>query len=452
MTKNTGKYIIAVLIFGLSSHAIFSQSLIESVAGIVGNEVIFLSDVENGVVQQVMSGDRRPVSELRCSNFEEQLITRLFLDQARIDSIEVSESSIDNNLNITLNRYIAQAGSEKALEDYFKKSMIEIRKDIRKAMRNQQIIGEVQNSLAEDIFVTPAEVRRYYSGLHKDSIPKVPATVELRIIQLDPPENEQNKADARQKLLDLRSRILAGESFSILAVLYSEDTESAKRGGEIGFTARGELEKPYADAAFSLSKNTVSRIVETKYGYHIIQLIDRMGDMVNTRHILIRPKVKPEQAVKALTRLDSIADLIRRDSLTFEKAAMIFSSHKDSRINGGRYVKNDPESRITFLTLDELDKETYVRVRDLKIGEISEPFRTVDESGNTVFRIVKLDSQTPAHVADVNTDYQLLYNHTLYQKRSKYYKEWIDKKIGITYIRVSDEFKSCPFKNKGWMK
>ena len=431
---------------------LYSQKLVESIAGIAGNEVIYLSDVENAVAQQVMSGDRTPVTTLRCMIFEKILTDKLFVDQARIDSVEVSDQTIESNLNMTLNRYIAQAGSEKALEDYFRKSMIEIRRDIKKAMREQQVIGEVQNTLVKEISVTPAEVKKFYNGIPKDSLPKIPAMVQISLIQLDPPENEQNKADARQKLLDLRSRILAGESFSILAVLYSEDIESAKKGGEIGFSARGELEKAYSDAAFSLSKNAVSRIIETRYGFHIIQLIDRMGEMVNTRHILIRPKVKPEEAITAVNKLDSIADLVRKDSITFERAAMRFSTHKDSRINGGKYVKNDPESRVTWFTLEELDKETYVRVRDLKIGEISEPFKTVDENGNTVFRIVKLDSQTPAHVADLNTDYQALNSLTLRQKQQKIYTQWIDKKIGITYIRVSDEFKSCPFANKGWMK
>jgi peptidyl-prolyl cis-trans isomerase SurA len=430
----------------------YSQKLVESIAGIVGNEVVYLSDVETGVAQQVMSGDRTPVTTLRCLIFEKILTDKLFLDQARIDSVEVSDEAIENNLNVTLNRYIAQAGSEKALEDYFRKSMIEIRMDIKKAMRDQQIISEVQSSLVKDITVTPSEVKKFYSGIPKDSLPKIPSMVQISIIQLDPPDNEQNKADARQKLLDLRSRILAGESFSILAVLYSEDTESAKKGGEIGYSARGELEKPYSDAAFSLSKNGVSRIVETRYGYHIIQLIDRMGDMVNTRHILIRPKVKIEQTIKAVTKLDSIANLVRTDSMTFERAAMRFSTHKDSRINGGKYVKNDPDSRVTWFTLEELDKETYVKVRDLKIGEISEPFKTVDQNGNTVFRIVRLDNQTPAHVADLKMDYQALFNLTMRQKQQKVYSQWIDKKIGVTYIRISDEFKTCPFSNKGWMK
>jgi peptidyl-prolyl cis-trans isomerase SurA len=355
-----------------------------------------------------------------------------------------------------LNDFIRRAGSEKALEDYFKKSMLEIRIDLKKNLLNQQIIGEVQSKIAEKITITPADVKRYYSNIPKDSLQAIPAEVELSIIQFDPPQQEQNKIEARQKLLDLRSRILAGESFSALAILYSEDIETSKKGGEIGFLTKGEIEptygKEYADAAFSLNKNSVSKIVETKYGFHIIQIIDRKGDMIDTRHILIKPKVKADEIQLAISRLDSLADQIRKDSITFNLAAMRFSSHKDSRINGGKYVKRDPNSRVTWFALDELDKETYFVVRNLKIGEISQPFRTTDENGNTVFRIVKLDKQLPAHVANLKDDYQTLYNATLMDKRVKIYQDWIDKKIGITYIKVSDEFKTCQFRNAGWMK
>jgi peptidyl-prolyl cis-trans isomerase SurA len=455
MRENFRWLAMLVLLFFTGS-ALYSQKLVESVSGIVGNEVIYLSDVENDLVQQILSGDRTPVNTLRCRVFEELLISKLFLDQARIDSIQVSESTIEGDLNLRLNDFIRRAGSEKALEDYFKKSMLEIRIDLKKNLMNQQIIGEVQSKIAEKISITPADVKRHYLSLPKDSLPAIPAMVELSIIQFDPPANEENKLEARQKLLDLRSRILAGESFSALAILYSEDIETSKKGGEIGFLTKGEIEpvygKEYADAAFSLNKNMVSKIVETKYGFHIIQVIDRKGDMIDTRHILIKPKVKPDEVQIAITRLDSLANQIRKDSITFNSAAMRFSSHKDSRINGGKYVKRDPNARVTWFTLDELDKETYVVVRNLKIGEISQPFRTSDENGNTVFRIVKLDNQIPAHVANIKDDYQILYNSTLNDKRYKIYQEWIEKKIGITYIKISDEFKSCEFRNTGWMK
>ena len=443
---------LAVLLISGTTFLNAQQILVESVAAIVGNEVVFLSDIENAAADAKRSGNRMAMEDLRCEIFQQLLISKLFLDQARIDSISVSDSDIEGELNMRLNDAIRSAGSEEALVTYFRKSMAEIQKDIRKVLLEQATMREVQRNVAQNIKVTPSELRKYYSSLPKDSLPVIPAQVQLSIIQLDPPDNEENKAEARQKLLDYRSRILAGESFNILALMYSEDPGTAARGGELGYLMRGELEKPYADAAFSLTKNTVSRIVETRYGFHIIQLIDRNGDLINTRHILIKPKVKPDQAAKAMSKLDSIADLIRRDSLKFTDAALRFSTHKDSRINGGKFVSTDPSERDTWFTLEELNPEMYIKVRDLKTGEISEPFRTTDENNNTVFRIVKLDNEIPAHRANMKDDYQSLYNAALNQKQTKTYDEWVQKKLETTYIKISDEFKSCPFLKRGWIK
>jgi peptidyl-prolyl cis-trans isomerase SurA len=429
-----------------------SQVLVESVAAIVGNEVIYLSDLENTISDLRRSGNRSPVDQLRCNVFHELLISKLFLDQARIDSIIVSDDAVEGDLNMRMNDAIRRAGSEDALVDYFKKSMLEIRRDIKKNLLEQEIVREVQNNIAKNIAITPAALKRFYTSIPKDSLPVIPAKYEISIIQTDPPSNEDNKAEARQKLLDIRSQILAGKSFNILATLYSEDTESAKTGGEIGFLTRGELEKEYADAAFSLTKNNVSKIVETKFGFHIIQLIDRKGEMVNTRHILVRPKVKPDQEAMAISKLDSLANLIRKDSIKFKDAAFRFSTHKDSRINGGKLVSTNPSERVTWFTLEELNKEMYVKIRDMKVGEISDPFRTTDENNNVVFRIVRLDNELPAHTANLKDDYQNLYTASLLEQRTKAFDKWIIEKIETTYLKISDEFKSCDFLKKGWLK
>ena len=443
--------IVTVFLFsGISE--VKSQVLVESVAAIAGNEVIYLSDIENMVLELRSSGNRAPIDELRCNVLRELLVSKLFLDQARIDSIEVTDDMVENELNARVNDAIRRSGSEEALQAYFKKSMIEIRRDIRKALVDQEIVNQVQGSIAENIKITPNETKKFFSSIPRDSLPVVPTKVQISIIQFDPPENEENKAEARQKLLDLRGQILAGKSFSALAVLYSEDPGTAKKGGELGYMLRGELEKPYANEAFSLTKNTVSKIIETKYGFHIIQMIDRNGELINTRHILIRPKVKPEQAAKAMNKLDSLANLIRKDSLKFEDVAKRLSSHKDSRINGGKFVSTNPSERDTWFTLEELNPQMYVQVRGLKIGEISEPFRTIDENNNEVFRIVRLDNELPAHRANLKDDYQSLSDAALMNKRSKTYEEWIKKKLEVTYIKVSDEFKSCDFLKKGWLK
>jgi peptidyl-prolyl cis-trans isomerase SurA len=447
------KGLLAIAVLALSGlNAAKSQTLVESVAAIVGNEVIYLSEIETQVADLKMNGDKTPINDLRCEVLKQMMITKLFLDQARIDSITIPSSQVDGEVSARVNDAIRKAGNEKALEQYFHKSMIEITKDIRKALLDQETVREVQSKIAPEMTVTPGELKKFFAGLPKDSLPVIPAKVEVSIIQLDPPDNEENKSEARQKLLDYRGQILGGKSFSLLAIMYSEDPGSASNGGEIGYMMRGELEKPYADAAFSLTKNTVSKIVETKFGYHIIQLIGKNGEMINTRHILVKPKVKPEQTARALAKLDSLATQIRKDSLKFATAALLYSTHKDSRINGGKFVSTNPSERDTWFTLDELNSEMFDKVRDLKIGEISDPFKTTDENGNTVFRIVKLDNEIQAHRANLKEDYENLYTAALMNKRTKSYDDWIKKKIGNTYIRVSDEFKSCSFLEKGWMK
>ena len=444
--------IIVLSLYAAGTPLLNAQPLVESIAAVVGNEVIYLSDLEATIADLKRSGNKAPLDELRCNVFHEMLISKLFIDQARIDSIEVTDDVIEGELNMRLNDAIRRAGSQEALEQYFRKSMVEIRRDIRKTMIEQEVVREVQSKISENLTMTPSGVKRFYNAMDKDSLPVIPAKYQLRIIQLDPPSNEDNKAEARQRLLDMRSQILEGKSFTVLARLYSEDTESAKNGGEIGYLTRGELDKEYANAAFSLTKNTVSKVVESKFGFHLIQLIDRKGDMVNTRHILIRPKVKPDQEKEALNKLDSIADLVRRDSMTFEIAALRFSTHKDSRINGGRLVNPNPSDRVTWLNIEELNTDMFMNIRELKVGEISRPFKTTDENNNPVFRIVKLDSEIPAHKANLKDDYQILYDAALMEKRQKLYDEWINKKLEITYIRISEEYKTCDFLQKGWLK
>ncbi len=440
---------VLVILFTVNNEA-KPQYLIDEVSAIVGDETVFMSDVENMVLQQMAMGDRRSSQTIKCEVFEDLLVQLLFLDQARLDSIEISGDQIERMLDERLNDFVLRAGSEENLEEYFRKSMVEIRRDLKPMMENQQLASEVQNNLARDITITPQEVKRFFQSVPADSLPLMPARVEISIIQVDPPGMEESKLETRQQLLDLRRRIVEGESFKALAVLYSEDEQSAGNGGEIGFQVRGNLDKAYADEAFSLKKNQVSKVVESQYGFHIIELIERRGDMVNTRHILIRPKINPEQAETAKNRLDSIADLIRTDSISFQQAAYRFSTHKDSRMNGGVYVT--PDTRENLIEIDRLPKEMYLVVRNLKINEISEGFRIEDENGNTVFRIIKLNRQTEPHVANLKDDYNYLQEVALANKRAGIYQEWIKDKMQMTYIRISDQFKTCKFKNDGWLK
>lgn len=437
----------ACLIFSVNT--VSGQQLVDEISAIVGDENILLSEIESLMLTQRSMGDRTPAERLRCEILEDMMVQKLFLDQARIDSIVVTDDDVDRSLNMRLNEFIMTAGSEKNLEDYYNKSMVEIKRDLRKMMKNELLTSEMQQTLAMDIKTSPSEVRKFYTRQNPDSMPLIPAKVELSIIQIDPPGNEENKIETRQRLLNLRRRIIEGESFKALAILYSEDEGTAANGGELGFTVRGSLDKAYADEAFSLKVNIVSRVVESQYGFHIIELIERNGDMINTRHILMRPKVKPEQRLEAINRLDSIANLIRNDSLTFEEASWLFSTDKDTRMNGGKYVSSD--SRENLIEINNLPPATYQEVRNLQVGQISRPFMTTDSKNNTVFRIVRLDKQTEPHIANLKDDYTFLEDASLMEKRSKIYQKWIEEKMEVTYIRISDRFKTCSFANQGWL-
>ena len=446
------KIMILNALLMLAGYSVSGQQVVESIVAVVGNEVIFFSDVEGQVMQMKAERDPTPVEELRCRVLEDLMIQKLFLDQAKIDSIEVSPDNVEADLNNRLAEYIRRAGSEQALETYFSKSMAEIKKDLREMLTNQYIVQETQGTIAQDITVTPDEIKKYYNSMPKDSLPLVPRKVELSIISVEPPDMESSKAEVRQRLLDLRSRVINGESFSALAVLYSEDPGTAPKGGELGFVTRGEVAKPYAEAAWSLKKGAVSKIVESEFGFHIIQLIDRKGDMINTRHILMRPKLSAEQTEWAILRLDSIANLVRIDSLTFYKAALRYSSDKATRANGGKMVQENPSDRVTWFTLDELPREINLVVRDMKLGEISEPFRTADARGNSIYVIVRLDDEVAPHRVNPNEDYNYLAEAALMDKKNRAYQDWINGKIKKTYIRVSDDFRSCSFHYIGWLE
>ncbi len=443
--------IIFLLMLAGGQHAT-GQKVVESVVAVVGNEVIYLSDIEGQVVQMKAERDPTPVEELRCRVLEELLIQKLFLDQARIDSIEVSSESVESDLNGRLTEYIRRAGSEQALETYFNKSMTEIRKDLREMLTNQYIVQKTQATIAQNITVTPGEVRRYFQTISQDSLPLMPRRVQISMIAVEPPDMESSKAEVRQRLLDLRSRIINGESFSTLAILYSEDPGSAPSGGELGYRTRGELAKPYAEAAWSLKQGVVSKIVESEFGFHIIQLIDRKGDMVNSRHILMKPRLTPEQTEWSILKLDTIAALIRTDSLTFAGAAYRYSSDKATRTNGGKMVSANPSERINWLTLDELSKELNLVVRNLRKGDISEPFRTTDSKGNNIYCIVRLDDEIPAHRVNMTDDYNFLAEAALRHKQNRKYEEWITAKIRKTYIRIGSDFRKCNFHYSGWLE
>ena len=382
---------------------------------------------------------------------EELALQKLFLNQAAIDSIEATETEVMNQVEYQMNYYINQIGSREKMEEYFQKSSMDIREELRETARRELTMQMMQRELMKDIKVTPAEVRRYFSKLSSDSIPYIPTQVEVQLITIEPeiPEEEIDRVKAR--LREFTDRINSGEtSFSTLARLYSEDKASALQGGELGFMGKGQLVSEYANVAFNLNDTKkVSKIVESEFGFHIIQLIEKRGDRVNSRHILLKPQVADEDLMAALSRLDSIADDIRNSKFTFEDAALHISSDKDTRMNKG--LMPNQKTGTSKFEMQELPQEIARAVNSMNINEISKPFIMMNAKGKEVCAIVKLKSRIKGHKATLTDDFQTLKDVVLDKKRAEKIEKWIKEKQKSTYVRINEKWRNCDFKYPGWI-
>ena len=425
------------------------EMMVDHIIGIVGNNVILLSDIENQYLQFRVQGYTGDAERMKCQIFEDLLMQKLFLNQAQLDSVEVSEGEIEMELDRRLRVFINQAGSEEALEAYYKKSIPEIKENFREVIHDQLLTQRMQRQMSEDIKVVPSEVRSFYRQLAADSIPEIPEQYQVREIVRKPRLGEEAIFEVKERLLELRSRVVNGENFATLAILYSEDPGSAMRGGELGYMGRGDLVKEFSSVAFSLKENQVSQIVETEFGYHIIQLIGRRGDQVNVRHILMKPKASVEASKSATGFLDSLATRIRIDSISFENAARFFSENELTRMNGGILV--NPETGSTRFEKSELDRSTEMAIRGLGRGEISRPFETTDENGRKIYKIVQLTDIIEPHKANLQLDYALLQNMALNQKKNSIIQDWVRSKQEKTYIRIDERYRSCGFQIDGWL-
>jgi len=426
------------------------EEIVDQVVAVVGDNIVLQSDVENQVLQIRSQGALTPRNQLRCEVLEDLLAQKLLLNQAQVDSIEVTSSQVEMDLDRRLQMFISQVGSAENLEAYYNKSILEIKDDFRELVRDQLLTEQMQREIAGELTITPSEVKSFYNSIPPDSLPLINSQIMISQIVKNPPFREQTKFEVREKLLNLRKRIIEGESFVTLAVLYSEDVGSAPKGGELGFRNRSDFVQEFADAAFSLKENTVSPIVETEFGFHIIQLIARRGDQINVRHILMRPKIQPEEILEAKNFLDSLANLVRNDSLSFEMAARYFSEDELSSVNGGIVI--NPITGNTKFEMEQLHPSVVQAIRDLKIGEISESFQSVDESGNTVFKIVKIKSRSNPHPANLKEDYAILHDMAKAEKQQEEFLEWIMDKQKTTYIKVNPPFRTCNFASEGWLK
>jgi peptidyl-prolyl cis-trans isomerase SurA len=444
---------ILVFSFWTLSLSLFAQTnIIDGVIWIVGDEAILRSEVEDQRIRSQYEGVHI-AGDPYCVLPEQLAIQKLFLHQAKLDSVVASDSQVEAQVNMRINYFLREIGSKEKMEEYFKKSFSDIKDEMRQNIYNQMIIQSVQQKIVGDLKLTPADVRKFYNSLSKDSIPMIPAMVEVEIIAIDPPIPPEDIERTKNQLREYADRVNKGTAdFSLLARLYSDDTETAKKGGELGFMGRGELVPEFANTAFSLQEpGKVSRVVETEFGYHIIQLIERRGDRVNCRHILLRPHVAPEVKMVAMQRLDSIANIIRTGKQTFEDAALEFSMDKDTRMNGG--LMTNPSTGTSKFEYQSLPQEVAKAVFNLNIGEITQPFSMINEQiGKEVYVIAKVKAKTPNHKANFTDDYQDLKTLCDERKRAEVLDHWIIEKQKETYIYIFPEWRNCEFQYKNWIK
>ena len=418
----------------------------------IGDEPIYRSDIER--MYQDMQSERVPVQgDPYCIIPEQIAIERLFLHQADLDTIEVQESMVQVQLDQQMNYLINNLGSREKVEQYFRKPFPEIREYYAENIRNRSRIQQVRSKLTEDIKVTPGDVRRYFDALPTDSVPFMPLQVEVQLLTLNPQIPRQEIDDVKARLRDYADRVTRGESeFSILAVLYSEDPGSAPRGGEMGFMGRGQLVPEFAAVAFNLNDpKKVSKIVETEYGFHIIQLIEKRGDRINARHILLRPKVAEKDLTDALARLDSVrVDIVDRKYFTYEEAVRHISQDKDTRLSNGVMVNQ--ENGTTRFQMSELPQEVAKAVAELQPGEISQPFIMRDpKRDREIVAMVKLTNRIDAHQANMADDYQTIKNMYENAQREEIITKWLQNKIKDTYVRIEEGWRGCDFKHK-WVQ
>jgi peptidyl-prolyl cis-trans isomerase SurA len=441
------KTLVLLFVLCVSQVKAFAQdNVIDEVVWIVGDEAILKSDVEEERLNAQYNGTKFD-GDPYCVIPEQIAIQKLYLHQAAIDSVEVTDNEVLQRVEWQINNIIRQIGSKEKMEEYFNKTYTQIRETMRESTRDGLVVQKMQQKLVGDIKITPAEVRRYFDKLPKDSVPYVPTQVEVQIITQEPKIPVSEIEDVKKRLREYTNRITSGDTpFSSLAILYSEDPGSARRGGELGFMGKGELLPEFATVAFNLQ----SKIVETEYGFHIIQLIEKRGDRINCRHILLKPKVSDKDLEASIHRLDSISNDIRKAKFTFEQAASVISQDKDSRNNNG--IMPNSNSGTSKFEMDQLPQEVAKAVDKLNVGEISKAFTMVNSKGKQVCAVVKLRLRVDGHKATMSDDYQSLKDIVIGKLRVEKLDQWIREKQKKTYVRINENWRKCDFKYPGWIK
>jgi peptidyl-prolyl cis-trans isomerase SurA len=420
-----------------------SQS-IDKIVAIVGDKAILLSEVETQVLQMEQQATSKD-SNLKCNVLEDIIIQKLLLNQAEKDSVVVSDEQVDGELNKKIRYFVGQIGSIEKLEAYLGKSIVQIKDDFRERIRDQLVVQQMQGKIAGDVKVSPAEVKAYFEAIPADSIPFIESEIQVAQILKKPPVNQAESERVRKELQDIRQKIIDGRSFASMAAFYSEDVVSAAKGGELGFVGRGDLVPEFEAAAFALKGKDISDIIETMYGFHIIQLIERRGETINVRHILVSPKASANDLEFARIKLDSISEVIRLGRMSFEEAALKFSDDADTKNNGGLLI--NPGSGSTWFEVSQMDQSLFFVVDKMKIGELSDPVPVRIGEKKESYRIVSLKARTEPHRANLKQDYQRILLAAENEKKDKLVKDWIARKRLSFFIKIDPEFLDCPFQN-----
>lgn len=434
-------------VFLVACHSMMAQELVDQIVATVGSQIVLKSDIEKQYVQMLAQGGDDP--NTRCQIFDQLILQQLLLNQAIIDSVTVSEGQVEGELDRRMRFYIKQIGSEEQLEAYFKTSIRQLKDELKETIRNQLTVQTMQSKITKDVSITPNEVKEYFESIPPDSVPYIDAEMEIGQIVRKPRISEAEKMEVRKRLEEYRTKITSGDDFAVYAALYSQDPGSAKKGGELGYFDRGTMVPEFEAVAFSLKPNEISQVVETKYGFHLIQLIERRGNTINARHILLQPKTSDAELYACVNSLDSLRRAIQAGQISFEDAALKFSDDEDTRNNGGLII--NPETNTTRLSPDKMDRSLFFQVDTMTIGSVSPPLPTLTNDGKSAYRLVAVKNRMPPHQANLRDDYQKIQEVALSEKQNKALSDWVEKKSKITYTRLSDDYSYCTLLNH-WKK
>ena len=426
-----------------------NQEVLDRIVAVVGDHIILASEVEDQILQWEQAGEKVDRS-LECEMVEQLLLSKMLLNQAEKDSLFVGEEQLEFELERRMRFFISQFGSQEKMEKFYGKSVLELKSELRDLVEEQLTVQQMQQSLTSETKVTPADVKAFFKSIPKDSLPYIDSEVQVAQIVKKPPISDEEKQRVKDKLKEIKSRVNNGEDFGTLAFLYSEDPGSARENGELGFMTRTMLVPEFARVLFSMKPGEVSDIVETQYGYHLIQLIEKRGQEANGRHILLKPRVKPEDLYDAKLYLDSILNIINtNDSIDFEEAAGLYSEDEDTKNNGG--ILMNPMTGTSRFEMDELsniDPSLFFLIGTLKEGDISKPEVWNMQDGSKSYRIVKLMSITEPHIANLQQDYNRLQTLAKAKKQADFMEQWVGENLGKYYIKVDEDYHTCKFKNE----